>query len=62
MTLEQIRKALEDRNAIELSKRIGISPLTIYKIRNGESKGSYATLQLLEKYLTDQAREILNHE
>lgn len=61
MTLEQIKKALEDRNAIEVARRIGIAPLTIYKIRSGESKGSHAVLTLLDNYLTNQAREILNH-
>jgi DNA-binding phage protein len=52
MTLEQIRKALEDRNLAEVARRTGVSRDTLYRIASGVGAPSYDTLKSLSDYLT----------
>jgi transcriptional regulator with XRE-family HTH domain len=51
LSLEQIKTALEDRNLITVSQRIYVSPATLRRIKNGETKPSYETLKKLSDYL-----------
>lgn len=50
LTLESIRRALEDRNLRRVSERTGISYSTLMRLRRGESL-SYRYVKLLSDYL-----------
>jgi predicted transcriptional regulator len=50
LTLEEIKKRLQDRNLSEISRKTGISYMTIWKVSKG-SGASYATVLTLSEYL-----------
>jgi len=52
LTLESIRKALEDRNLRRVSERTGISYSTLMRLRRGETI-SYTHARLLSDYIKD---------
>lgn len=51
MTLEQIKKALEDRNLTLVANKIGIHVNTLYNIRDGKSQPNHHTFIKLQSYL-----------
>jgi len=52
MNLEQVREALADRNAREVSRRCGVHEETIRRIKNGTAQNpSFAVMTLLIEYL-----------
>lgn len=51
MTIDEIRKKLQDRNLAVVSERIGIHYNTLYRIAKGEGNPNYETLKKLEAYL-----------
>lgn len=51
MTIDEIRKKLEDRNLMVVSEKIGIHYNTLYRITKGEGNPNYKTLKKLEEYL-----------
>ena len=50
-TLEEIRILLEDRNVQAIARKTGLSPRTIYYIRNGGKRATLETVQKLWAYL-----------
>jgi len=52
LTLESIRKALEDRNLRRVSERTGISYSTLMRLRRGETL-SYRHAKQLSDYIKD---------
>lgn len=55
LTLEEIRKALSDRNLREVARRTGVHYNVIYRIANGTTNPSYASCKALSDYLTTEA-------
>lgn len=52
MNLEQIVKALQDRNLREVERQTGIGYITLSRLRNGHNKNpSYRTVTKLSEYL-----------
>jgi len=52
MTLEEIKKALQDRNLSRVAASTGISYNTVLKVANSKSKRvSYETVRALSAYL-----------
>lgn len=52
MTIEEIRKALADRNIRTVSKATGLSYPTVLTIKKGTNQNpGYQTLKRLEEYL-----------
>lgn len=55
LTLEAIRRALQDRNIAAVSEATGIHPNTLYRIRDGSRENpSYSTIVTLSDYLRAQ--------
>lgn len=52
LTLENIRKALEDRNLRRVSERTGISYSTLMRLRRGDTL-SYRNVKQLSDYIKD---------
>lgn len=52
MTLDQIKRALKDRNLQAVSRETGLSAATIYRIVNGRNKVQARTIRDLSNYLT----------
>lgn len=48
--LDKIRAAMADRNMNEVSRRVGIHPNTLHRIRKGQQSPSYDTLTKLAEY------------
>lgn len=51
MTLDEIRRQLEDRNIQAVARATGIHPNAIYRIMRGKSRPLYETVEKLRKYL-----------
>lgn len=52
MTIEQIMKALQDRNLNEVSRQTGIHVVTLSRIKNGHHRNPrYETVVRLAEYL-----------
>lgn len=52
MTIEQIVKALKDRNLREVERQTGIGYITLSRLRNGHNTNpSYKTVVRLSEYL-----------
>jgi len=52
MNLEQVREALADRNAREVSRRCGVHEATIRRIKNGTAQNpSFGVMTILIEYL-----------
>jgi hypothetical protein len=55
MTLDQIREALQDRNARRVAVGAGLLYKTVLKIRNDpDANPTYKTVLALDKYFTDR--------
>lgn len=55
MALDDIVKALHDRKATVVSREVGLSYQTVWRIARGEIKSvSYHTAKKLSDYLTDK--------
>lgn len=52
MTVEQIRKRLEDANLKRVAENAGVHPATVYRLMNEDSKPLYETVKALSDYLT----------
>ena len=52
MTVEQIRKRLEDANLKRVAENAGVHPATLYRLMNEDSKPLYETVKALSDYLT----------
>jgi hypothetical protein len=55
MTVEQIRKRLEDANLKRVAENAGVHPATLYRLMNEDSKPLYETVKALSDYLEGQA-------
>jgi predicted transcriptional regulator len=55
MTVEQIRKRLEDANLKRVAENAGVHPATVYRLMNEDSKPLYETVKALSDYLEGQA-------
>ena len=55
MTVEQIKKRLEDANLKRVAENAGVHPATVYRFMQEESKPLYETVKALSDYLTKQA-------
>ena len=51
MTLEEIKKALQDRIISKVAEATGLNPHTIYRIQKGKHKPNIGTMKLLARYL-----------
>ena len=51
ITLDEIRKRLEDRNLTVISERTGVSYQTLWRITKTNSTPSVATAEKLSEYL-----------
>jgi hypothetical protein len=54
MTVEQIKKRLEDANLKRVAENAGVHPATVYRFMQDESKPLYETVKALSDYLTRQ--------
>jgi DNA-binding phage protein len=53
LTVEEIRHGLRDRRIARVSEETGISQLTLYRLRNGETNDPrISTVMTLSEYLT----------
>lgn len=57
MTVEQIKKRLEDANLKRVAERSGVHPATIYRFMAEDSKPLYETVKALSDYLSDEGRD-----
>lgn len=55
LTVEQIKKALQDANLAKVSKNSGIGPGAIYRFMNEKCEPKYATVKALSDYLEGRA-------
>lgn len=53
LTLNDIRKRLQDRNIQAVSRNTGLHFNTLHRIKRGDSMPSYATLERLSAYLEE---------
>lgn len=53
LTLEAIRKKLQDRKLSVISEKTGISIPTLWKVRNGQSDPAYSTVKKLSDYMEE---------
>jgi hypothetical protein len=52
LSLDQIIPALKDRNLTEVSKRTGLSYMTVWRVSTGDHKNvEYETVKKLSEYL-----------
>ena len=51
MNIEELRRALEDRNLLEVSKRAGVAYSALRKISKGDDNVSLRTANRLSTYL-----------
>ena len=51
MTIEQIKKRLEDANLRRVAENSGVHPATVYRFMQEESKPLYETVKALSDYL-----------
>ena len=51
MTVEQIKKALQDANLAKVSKNSGIRPERIYRFMTDKCEPKYSTVKALSDYL-----------
>jgi hypothetical protein len=58
MTVEQIKKRLEDANLKRVAENAGVHPATVYRFMQEESKPLYETVKALSDYLTRQEAAI----
>jgi hypothetical protein len=54
MTVEQIKKRLEDANLKRVAENAGVHPATVYRFMQEESKPLYETVKALSDYLIKQ--------
>ena len=54
MTVEQIKKRLEDANLKRVAENAGVHPATVYRFMQDESKPLYDTVKALSDYLSRQ--------
>lgn len=54
MTLQDIRKMLQDRNLAVVAEATGLSSQTLYRLMRGRVKPHNSTLRLLTSYLTER--------
>jgi transcriptional regulator with XRE-family HTH domain len=54
MTVEQIKKRLEDANLKRVAENAGVHPATVYRFMQEDSKPLYETVKALSDYLTRQ--------
>lgn len=54
MTIEQIKKRLEDANLRRVAENSGVHPATVYRFMQEESKPLYETVKALSDYLSRQ--------
>lgn len=57
MTLDDIRKQLEDRNIQAVARGAGIHPNAIYRLISGKTRPMYETVEKLRKYLEGESGE-----
>jgi len=55
LTLEQIIEKLDDKNLTQVAKKVGLSPQTLWRIKNGTTgeNVSYETVKVLSDYLEE---------
>jgi DNA-binding phage protein len=58
MTVEQIKKRLEDANLKRVAENAGVHPATVYRFMQEESKPLYETVKALSDYLIRQEAAI----
>jgi hypothetical protein len=58
MTVEQIKKRLEDANLKRVAENAGVHPATVYRFMQEESKPLYETVKALSDYLSRQEATI----
>lgn len=54
LTVEQIKKRLQDANLKRVAENAGIHPATVYRFMQEESKPLYETVKSLSDYLEAQ--------
>jgi len=55
MTVEQIKRRLEDANLKRVAENAGVHPATLYRLMQEDSKPLYETVKALSDYLEGQA-------
>lgn len=50
-TTESIRKQLQDANLAKVARKAGLSPATVYRFMQQDSKPLYETVKALSDYL-----------
>jgi hypothetical protein len=54
MTVEQIKKRLEDANLKRVAENAGVHPATVYRFMQDDSKPLYETVKALSDYLSNK--------
>jgi predicted ArsR family transcriptional regulator len=54
LTIEQIKKRLEDANLKRVAENAGVHPATVYRFMQDDSKPLYETVKALSDYLSDK--------
>jgi hypothetical protein len=57
LTVEQIKKRLQDANLKRVAENAGIHPATVYRFMQEESKPLYETVKALSDYLEVQTND-----
>lgn len=57
MTLDEIRKALKDRNLKAVAIATQLNPQTLYRLARGEVTPHHSTVQVLINYLKETTYE-----
>lgn len=57
LTVEQIRKRLQDANLKRVAENAGIHPATVYRLMQDDSKPLYETVKALSDYLEVQSND-----
>ncbi len=58
MTVEQIKKRLQDANLKRVAENAGVHPATVYRFMQEDSKPLYETVKALSDYLSRQEATI----
>ena len=51
MTVEQIKRRLEDANLKLVAENAGLHPATVYRLMQGQGRTAYETVKALSDYL-----------
>ena len=57
LTVEQIKRRLEDANLKRVAENAGLHPATVYRLMRGQGRTAYETVKALSDYLESREPE-----